>query len=230
LSTLFGWDGVEKFVARPAPACDSDLCYVCRRFDAERLHAVRLETFQQAPVIAGDLHYQVARSKSERLDDCARVLAVVRGDCLRCAGDIEVVTEENLGINHVQNLDKRTAFAEIDVERMAQLPGDLVPGPEKRVGKRLRAERQESAEPLSPTGPAGCPFVVDHHSFRSDFQPSNGSSIGWERGALHFLPPPFRETECKERREEFPAGLHSDVGKSVAAHSSKDVEFDDPHP
>src|SRR5215470_10011294 len=69
-----------------------------------------------------------------------------------------------------------------------------------------------------------------HHSFRSDFQLSIGGIIDWERGALHLSPPPFRETECQERGEEFPACLHSYVGKPVASHSSEDIEFDDSHP
>src|SRR5262249_25431415 len=94
LSNLFGRDGVEKFVDRLDSACESDLGDVGRRFYAERLHAVWLETFQQAPVIAGDFYYQIAGAKIERLDDRARILAVVRGDCLRCSSNIEVMTKE----------------------------------------------------------------------------------------------------------------------------------------
>src|SRR5262249_36347978 len=73
-----------------------------------------------------------------------------------------VVTEESLRINHVRNLYQRATLAEMNVERIARLVGELGWRSEKRVGQRLRAERQELAEPLASTSSAQFPFMINH--------------------------------------------------------------------
>ena len=125
-----------------------------RRLDAERAYAEVAKAGEQAAVVARHFDDEIIRCESEQVGDGARIRDVVRRNGFRGAGDVDVVAEQQLGVDDVDELDERAGLAEIDVERKGELVARVGDVAQVRVRERLRTEREEAGEAVSSAGPA----------------------------------------------------------------------------
>jgi ribosomal 30S subunit maturation factor RimM len=84
------------------------------------------EALQQAAVVTGDFDYQVIRTQVQKFDNRPGILDVVSCYGIRGAGNVDVVTEQDLRINNVQELYQRAGLTEVQVQREAQLAACLI--------------------------------------------------------------------------------------------------------
>ena len=99
---------------------------------------------------------------------------------LRGTGQVKVVRKQHSGVDHVEQLDERAGLAQVDVQWIPSLRGELFARRQEGVGQRLRSQRKEQAQIGVAADSAGLSLMeLDVH--RADGRLCDFSRTAWER-------------------------------------------------
>ena len=117
-----------------------------RRVDAQHREPGLLEKAEQGAVVGADVQRQGARRGCIAPDQLGGVVLEMAHEDRRGPGDIDIILEQQPGIDDVEHLQMEAALAEEQVEREDRLR--LVPLGRRHegIGRRGRRERQHQFE------------------------------------------------------------------------------------
>ena len=117
-----------------------------RRVDAQHREPGLLEKAEQGPVVGADVQRQGARRWGVAPDQLGGVILEMAHEDRRGPGDVDIILEQQPGIDDVEHLQVEAALAEEQVEREDGLR--LVPLGRRHegIGRRGRRERQHQFE------------------------------------------------------------------------------------